>query len=203
MARDIKKEHKDLYGPPADRVTFVDVPPMSFLMVDGRGNPNGPVFQARTEDLYALAYGVRGALKRAGIEYVVGPLEALWSADDYADFVRGEKERWDWTLLIAQPAEATEEVVERVRGEVARKKGRPGVGSVRLEEYHEGLAVQIMYHGAYADEGPTIARLHDVARAEGYGLTGRHHEIYLGDPRRTAPERLRTVLRQPVVRRTE
>ena len=200
MARDIKKEHKDLYGPPADRVTFVDVPPMSFLMVDGRGNPNGPIFQARTEDLYALAYGVRAVLKREGLEYTVGPLEALWSADDPAEFVRGEKDRWDWTLLIVQPAEATPAIVDGVRADVARKKGRPGVESVRLEEYDEGRAVQIMYVGAYADEGPTIARLHEVARAEGYALTGRHHEIYLGDPRRTAPEKLRTVLRQPVQR---
>ena len=198
MAYDIKKERKDLYAPPAKRVTFIDVPAMPFLMIDGRGNPNGPIFVARTADLYALAYGVRFALKREGVEFTVGPLEALWTADDLADFVRGEKERWDWTLMIVQPPEVTPALVERVRAEVARKKGRPGVESVRLEEYHEGRAVQIMYVGAYADEGPTIARLHDVARAEGYGLTGRHHEIYLGDPRRTPPERLRTVLRQPV-----
>lgn len=108
------------------------------------------------------------------------------------------KGRWLWTLMIMQPEGVTPEVVEEARQDLARKKDPPALPRIRFEPYHAGLAVQIMYIGPYADEGPTIARMHAFIEDEGYRLNGKHHEIYLGDPRRTAPEKLKTVIRQPI-----
>jgi hypothetical protein len=118
--------------------------------------------------------------------------------EDMSEFSLMTKDRWDWTMMIRQPEQVTAELVEQACAEVARKKGLLALSRMRFETYHEGLSVQILYLGAYADEGPTIARLHEFITAHGYELHGKHHEIYLGDPRKVTPEKLKTVLRQPV-----
>jgi hypothetical protein len=198
-ALDLKKELAFLYNPPAKRFTVVEVPAMNFLMIDGHGDPNtSPDYQAALETLYGMAYGIKFALKPQGIEYVVPPPEGLWWMEDMTQFSQATKDRWDWTMMIMQPDPVTPEIVEQVRAEVARKKPLPALPKLRFERYHEGLSVQIMYLGAYADEGPTIAAMHEFIHAEGYEPNGKHHEIYLGDPRRTAPQKLKTVIRQPV-----
>jgi hypothetical protein len=200
---DLKKELKELYNPSAKAFSIVDVPPMSFLMVDGHGDPNtSPAYQQAMEALYSVAYAAKFALKPQGIDYAVMPLEGLWWMEDMAEFSLEAKDRWDWTMMIAQPEWVTAELVERVRGQVARKKDLPALPALRLETYHEGLAAQILYFGAYADEGPTIARLHAFIEAQGYERSGKHHEVYLGDPRRTPPEKLKTVIRQPMRERS-
>lgn len=200
MARvDFKKELKHLYNPSKKEFSIVDVPAMNFLMIDGHGDPNNnPAYQEVMNALYALAFSLKFALKPQGVDYVVPPLEGLWWMEDMTAFSLENKDRWDWTMMIMQPEWVTAELVERVRQEVARKKNPVALPKLRFETYHEGLAVQIMYIGPYADEHPTIARMHAFAEAEGYELAGKHHEIYLSDPRRTAPEKLKTVIRQPI-----
>ena len=196
---DFKKTLKHLYNPPAGKFTLVDVAPMNFLMIDGHGDPNiTPAFQENTEALYTLAYTIKFALKPAGVEYVVPPPEGLWWMEDMREFSLAVKDRWDWTLMMMQPQAVTPEILANARQQALRKKALPALEKVRLEVYHEGLSVQIMYYGSYADEGPTIARIHAFIRDEGYLPNGKHHEIYLGDPRRTPPEKLKTVIRQPV-----
>ena len=197
--RDFKKELKHLYGPSKKEFSVVDVPPMNFLMIDGYGDPNdNPDFQEGMEALYGMAYTIKFALKPQGIEFVVPPPEGLWWMEDMSEFSLETKDRWQWTLMIMQPDEVTQEIVAASQGELARKKDPPALSRLRYERYHEGLSVQIMYLGAYADEGPTIARMQEFIRENGYDFNGKHHEIYLGDPRRTAPEKLKTVIRQPV-----
>jgi len=197
--RDFKKELKHLYQPSAKEFSVVEVPPMNFLMIDGHGDPNNnPDFQGGMDALYGMVYTIKFALKPQGIEFVIPPSEALWWMEDMSEFSLETKDRWDWTMMIMQPDEVTDEIVEEARLELARKKDPPALSKLRYERYAEGLSVQIMYFGAYADEGPTIARMHDFIRDNGYQTNGKHHEIYLGDPRRTAPEKLKTFIRQPI-----
>lgn len=197
---DLKKQLKHLYAPSAKKIGIVDVPSMRFLMVDGAGDPNtSQAFQDATEALYALSYAVKFAVKRNdGIDYPVMALEGLWWADDMSVYLGGAKDDWRWTLMIMQPEPVTEAHVARATDEVARKKNPRALGNVRFEAFHEGLSAQVMHLGPYAAEAPTIARLHAFIEEQGYDCHGRHHEIYLGDPRRAAPEKLRTVLRQPI-----
>jgi hypothetical protein len=197
---DFKRELRHLYNPPR-RFTVVDVPPMHFLMIDGHGDPNtAQVYQEALEALYAVAFKIKFASKRQlDRDYVVPPLEGLWWAEDLLAFVQRDKSTWDWTMMIMQPDWITQDLVSEAIQEVARSKDLPALPLLRFESYDEGLSVQIMYVGPYDDEAPTIARLHDEFLPQnGYVEAGKHHEIYLSDPRRTAPEKLKTVLRQPV-----
>jgi hypothetical protein len=197
---DLKKSLKHLYKPSAKAPSVVDVPPLPYLMIDGQGDPNtAPAYAEAVGALYALAYGLKFRVKHAdpAADYVVMPLEGLWWADDPAAFGANDRSAWRWTMLITQPEAVTPALLAEVAAEAARKKGVPGVERVRLETYHEGPAAQILYTGAYADEGPTIATLHTFIAAQGHQLAGKHHEIYLSDPRKVAPSMLQTVLRQP------
>ncbi len=194
-----------LYQPSARQPEIVDVPAMAFLMVDGTGDPNtSQGYQEALEALYALTYTLKFAFKHAqGIDYRVAPLEGLWWSDTMADFTVTQRDAWHWTMMVAQPSIVTPEWVERARAEVQRKKNPPALALVRFACFHEGLAAQIMHIGPYAEEAPTVQRLHDFIHAQGGSFDGRsqkHHEIYLGDPRRTAPARLKTIIRQPFVR---
>ena len=197
---DIKKERKDLYAPKPGNFEFVDVPEMGFLMVVGHGDPNtSSAYREAVEALYATSYAVRAVAKtRLGRVHTVGPLEGLWSAQDMEVFRTRDKSAWDWTMMIAQPEWITVEVVDLGLA-AAQKKRLPALGLVRFERYVEGRSVQILHLGPYDDEGPTLARLHDEFLAvNGLVPTGRHHEIYLSDARKTQPAKLKTILRQPV-----
>jgi len=198
---DVKKELKHLYQPSAKEVSLVDVPEMNFLMIDGHGDPNtSREYQEAMEALYAVAYQLKFTVKGRDpeLDFVVPPLEGLWWSEDMSDFLTGKKAAWLWTAMIYQPPQVTGELFEEAVLQVKEKKDPAALPLLRLEPYHEGLSVQILYFGPWADEGPTIQRLHAFAMDNGYQLRGKHHEIYLSDPRRTAPERLRTVIRQPV-----
>ncbi|WP_312178362.1 GyrI-like domain-containing protein [Arthrobacter sp.] len=199
---DIKKERRDLYAPRAE-FTLVEVPEQNFIAVDGRGNPNtSPDYAAALEALYSVAYTLKFSAKRTlGLDSVVGPLEGLWRAEDPADFARGNKDAWEWTMMISQPGWITPALLTTAVAEVKAKKGLDSVEKVRWLPLAEGLSVQILHKGPYADEGPVLARLHNAYMPEnGLDFNGDHHEIYLSDPRRAAPEKLKTVLRQPVRR---
>jgi len=181
---------------------IVKVPSLSFLCIDGHGDPNtSPAYAAAVQALYSVSYAAKFAIKKAGgQDFKVSPLEGLWWAEDLSTFLAGDKSEWDWTMMIRQPTTVTDELVRRLAGEVADKKSMPAARELRLVSFEEGDAAQVLYVGPYADEGPTIARLHEFIREHGFSFEGhghRHHEIYLGDPRRSAPEKLRTIIRQP------
>ncbi|MFB0516743.1 MAG: GyrI-like domain-containing protein [Candidatus Neomarinimicrobiota bacterium] len=198
---DLKKELKHLYRPSARKVVLVDVPEMNFLMVDGWGDPNiSQAFQDAVEALYGVSYGVKFGLKKQGLgpDYTVMALEGLWWMADGRDFDMEAKDEWQWTLMIMQPDHITQEIVDIAMGQLQEKKNPPALAKMRFEPFHEGLSAQIMHIGPYADEEPTIQKIHDFIEQQGYRPRGKHHEIYLGDPQRTNPERLKTVLRQPV-----
>ena len=178
---------------------LVRVPLLRFLCIDGSGDPNtAPAFETAVQALYSVSYTMKFAVKKAGgPQFKVAPLEGLWWAEDMSTFTTGDKSAWDWTLMIHQPDAVTDELVERAAAEVAEKKSLPAAQQLRMEPFEEGAAAQVMHLGPYSSEGPTIARLHDYIREQGFALAGKHHEIYLGDPRRAAPEKLRTIIRQP------
>lgn len=198
---DLKKQWKHLYQPPATAVTAVDVPALTYLMVDGQGDPNtSPAYTQAIEALYSLSYTLKFTLKKSPkpVDYGVMPLEGLWWADDPRAFHRKDKSTWKWTAMILQPEFIGRRQVEAAFDEVRKKKNPVALDRVRLETLTEGTSAQILYEGPFADEGPTIQRIHEFIHAAGKELCGKHHEIYLSDPRRTAPEKLKTILRQPM-----
>ncbi|KAB1187557.1 MULTISPECIES: GyrI-like domain-containing protein [Haloferax] len=196
---DYKKELRDLYRQSKNEVSLVEVPPLNYLMIDGEGNPNtSPEFSAAVETLYPFSYAIRSIVKdEQDLKYVVMPLEGLWWADDMDAFEVGKKDEWKWTLLQMQPDVVTEDIVERARETVGKKKDLPALSRVRYESLDEGLAAQTLHVGPYADEGPTVERVHEFIDEQGYSRRGAHHEIYLSDMRRTDPEKLKTIVRQP------
>jgi hypothetical protein len=190
---DIKKELRDLYAARAGDWHEIEVPVQQFLMVDGEGDPNtAPSYAAAVEALYGLSYAIKFASKASGRDFVVAPLEGLWTSDDPGSFIRDDRTQWRWTMMIAQPHWITAADVDSAR--LAK-----GITAPRLESLDEGRSLQVLHVGPYSAEAPTLARLHDeVMPARSLTFAGPHHEVYLGDPRRVAPEKLRTVLRQPV-----
>lgn len=198
---DWKKELKHLYRPSARAPVAVDVPAMNFLMIDGAGDPNtAQEYQQAVEALYAVAYALKFMVKKgpAAVDYGVMPLEGLWWVDDMRQFSVDDKGAWQWTMMIMQPEHVTEALLEEALEQVRVKKDPAALARMRFESYHEGLSAQIMHVGPYAAEAPTIEKIHRFIAENGYQLRGKHHEIYLGDPRRTAPERLKTIIRQPM-----
>ena len=197
---DFKKELKHLYRPSTKKFVMVDVPPMNFLMIDGRGNPNtAQEYAEAIEALYAVAYKLKFMSKKAlNKDYVVPPLEGLWWAEDMSAFTVDNKDAWLWTMMIMQPEWISTEMFQEVSRQVEKAKNPPALPKMKLETYREGLSAQIMYLGAYANEGPTIAQMHAFIAKIGYKPAGKHHEIYLSDPRKVAPEKLKTIIRQPV-----
>lgn len=194
------RSHEELYRAKAGSPEIVDVPPATFLMMDGRGDPNTSVVYAQAiQTLYSAAYAVKFAIKRAGgPDDKVPPLEGLWWGAEEQGFGPGTKDQWSWTMMIRIPDTAGPELVAATLEEVAGKKPDLPVRCLRVERFDEGRCAQVLHVGPYAEEGPTVAALHAFLAAEGYRLRGRHHEIYLGDPRRAEPSRLRTLIRQPV-----
>jgi len=197
---DLKKEYREFYNPSARQCSLVDVPEMQFLMVDGSGDPNtSEAYQDAIGVLYGVSYTLKFLSKETeDLDHVVMPLEGLWWAEDMADFPGEDKSAWKWTAMIMQPDHITSAQVDSSREQVWKKNDPPVLDLLRFEPLCEGLSVQIMHIGPYADEAPTIAKLHQFATDHGLSLRGKHHEIYLSDPRRTSPEKLRTVIRQPV-----
>jgi hypothetical protein len=203
MRTDLKREIEAYRARPGE-VALLEVPPLQYLAVDGRGDPDAaPAYPAALGALYPLAYGVRSLSRtQLGRDYVVMPLEALWWSQDMSVFTTGrDRSRWEWTLLTLVPAWVTAEHLDAVRAAAARKAPRGGFDAVRLEPLDEGLSVQTLHVGPYDEEAPVIAAMHEEhVVGRGLRLAGKHHEIYLNDARRTPPTKLRTILRQPVTR---
>ncbi|GHJ42918.1 hypothetical protein Cs7R123_02600 [Catellatospora sp. TT07R-123] len=198
---DIKRARRELYAPPAKDFVLVDVPELRYLAVDGHGDPNtSTAYAEAVEALFTVAYTLKFTSKKTlDRDFVVGPLEGLWRADDPAVFVTRDKAAWSWTMLISQPDWITEDLVRTAVADAAGKKDNPALGGVRLLSLTEGTCVQILHVGSYDDEAPTLDRLHrSYLPAHGLTFNGDHHEIYLSDPRRTEPAKCKTILRQPV-----
>lgn len=174
---------------------------MNFLMVDGEGDPNtAQSFSDAVEALYPLSYTLKFMVKngKPGIDYGVLPLEALWWADDMSAFTTGDKDAWKWTLMIMQPVFITDSLVDQARADVDRKKQPVALPLVRFEPFREGKAAQILHIGPFSEEGPAIEKVHQFIRDNGGARVGKHHEIYLSDIRRAAPEKWKTIVRQPM-----
>ena len=198
---DLRKQLKYLYNPSAKQPEIVEVPAMNYLMVDGKGDPNtSPAYQQSIQALYTMAYTLKFRIKSdMELDYPVMALEGLWWADDMTDFMTAKKDNWKWTSMIMQPDTVTPELFKQLRAEVEKKKPElAAIPKLRYERFHEGRCAQIMHIGPYSEEGPTIAKLHAFIAEQGSKPRGKHHEIYLGDPRRSAPEKLRTIIRQPM-----
>jgi len=201
---DLKKQYRELYSASPEKVALVNVPEQKILSIDGKGDPNtSPAFQQGVEALFPVAFKTKFLSKKElGLDYVVMPLEGLWWADEMTDFTTSDRDNWQWKIFIVQPDFITSRMIEAARAEVKQKKNPPALEKFSFETLHEGTSVQILHIGPYAEEGPTIDRLHAFARENNFSFDGRiqkHHEIYLSDMRRTAPEKLRTILRQPVI----
>jgi hypothetical protein len=197
-----RADREQLYNAPRKEPELVHVPEIGFAMIDGHGDPNtAPGYQDAIQALFALSYTLKFTLKKEqGLNYRVGPLESLFWADDMAEF-GARKADWNWTMMIAQPDAVSPERFEAVRAEVGNKMELPALARARLERFEEGPCAQVLHVGPFSAEGPTIARLHAFIREHGHGFDGRvqkHHEIYLSDIRRAAPEKWKTVIRQPI-----
>lgn len=208
---DFKKVDKEFYSGKVGHYDDVIVPPMQYLAIDGEGAPGCPDHARAIVALYSLSYPAKFWSKNEKQrDYVVGPLEGLWWADDMSAYTTGKKDDWKWTMMIRQPEWLSEDVFDRLvpvaKAKLAKKK-EPQTDEATLDKLcfktlSEGLSVQILHVGPFADEGPVLEKLHkEVVPERGYEMTGKHHEIYLSDFRRAAPEKLRTILRQPVRQR--
>jgi len=190
---------EQLMRPPTHgEIELIDVPSLPYLMYDGCGRPDAGGFQEAIQALYSVSYGVKFALKQRGVSTSrMGPLETLWDTVDWAT-TGADSDQVRWTALIAQPAEVGDAIVAEVARDAAERKSILAALRVVLTTWEEGPAAQLLHIGAYSAEREDIARLHDFIATQGLRCRGRHHEIYLSDPRRTAEERLRTIIRQPV-----
>jgi len=195
---DLKGELKRLYSPSVKEISVADVPAMNFLLVHGEGAPASPQYVEAVESLFSVAYTLKFMVKKTrGVDYGVMPLEGLWWMDDMTKFSVDRKDEWEWTAMIMQPKYVTAEDFKTAVEQVRKKKNPSALLKVRFESFKEGTAAQIMYIGSFSDEGPTIQKIHVYIQNSGRTLRGKHHEIYLNDPSKTASDRLKTVLRQP------
>ena len=202
---DLRRELKYLYAPSASKVEIVDVPSFNFAMIDGEiKSDETPGTSQEYQNAMGALYGASFTLKfmsklrkKNPIDYSVMALEGLWWTES-GEFDFNKKEPWKWTMMIMQPQHITKEMFKEALQQARKKKDNPALSKIRLETFHEGRSMQIMHIGPYSEEPRTIKKMHDFARKNGYTLSGKHHEIYLGDPRRAKPEKLRTILRHPI-----
>lgn len=197
---DLKKENKEYYYPSTKEVAMVELPAMQFLMIDGQGDPNtSQEYKNAMETIFPVAYKTKFTSKKEkSQDYVVMPLEGLWWADNMEEFSMDDRSNWKWTVMIRQPDFITNKIINMAIEELEAKKDLPSISKLRFENFMEGSAVQIMHVGPYGEaEAPAVGKLHSFIDDEGYKLNGKHHEIYISDMRRTKPEKLKTVIRQP------
>lgn len=197
---DLRKELGSLYRPPKHEVVEIEVPLLRYLMIDGEGDPNtSQVYADAVEALFSVSYTAKFMVKKGeqAVDFRVMPLEGLWWADDMAAFTVRAKSSWKWTMMILQPDFVADGVITDAISKVRAKKDLPAVEQLRLETFSEGRCAQVLHIGPFDDEGPTIERLHEFINQRSV-WRGKHHEIYLSDIRRAAPENWKTIIRQPI-----
>jgi hypothetical protein len=200
---DYKKELKEHYNPSKKAPELVTIPERNFIMIDGLGNPNtSSEFQNSVEALYSVSYNLKFMVKKGKMEidYGVMPLEGIWWCDDMNDFSVYNKGIWKWSLMIMQPEFITKVMFEEAVKEVKEKKKIEKVGKLSFKGFKEGLSVQMMHIGPFSTEPETLKKMESFMAEEGFVKTAKHHEIYLNDFRKIAPEKMKTILRQPVKR---
>ena len=197
---DYKKKFKEFYTAKATNPVLVNVPKLNYLCIDGEGDPNKSIhFSTAIETMFGLSYTIKFNCKKSiGVDYGVMPLEGLWWCNDMEQFSVDKKEDWKWTLMIMQPEIVTNKIFEDSLADIKSRKKLESINNVRFESIHEGLSSQILHIGPYANEQPTIEKLHNYIKENDYMRSGKHREIYLSDMRRTAPEKLKTIIRQPI-----
>lgn len=194
-----KKQLAHLYTASAKKIALVEVPQMTFLMIDGKGNPNTSSFSNAIEALYAVSYTIKFTIKHTmSIDYGVMPLEALWWADDMSAFERDDKDAWKWTTMIMQPEIITHKIINEAIAQVKEKKNPVALDLMRIQSFEEGKSAQTLHIGPFSEEKPTIEKLHKFIEHNASQLRGKHHEIYLSDTRRAAPENWKTIIRQAI-----
>ena len=202
---DFKKTLKELYQPNSKEAVRIDVPEMQFIMIDGIGSPgDSQEYQDALAALYPVAFKTKFLSKAKGKDYVVPPLEGLWWAEDMKDFKEGNRDKWKWTMMIMQPDWITQDMINESISITKEKKPELShlLPKLCLEKYNEGKSAQIMHLGPFSEEGATIDKVHAYIKEQGgtfEGLANKHHEIYLSDPRKSKPEKMRTVIRQPYI----
>jgi len=200
---DFKKKYPALYNLKNNTMSIVEVPEFSYLMVDGTGDPNNSTeFQQAIEALFSLSYTIKFMVKNGplGIDYGVMPLEGQWYMDNMKEFSMERKSDWKWTIMIMQPDFITKEIVSEGLKLVKSRKNLPSIDAVLFKKQSDGLCAHTLYTGPYSEETETIIKLHQYITHNGYKLTGKHREIYLNDMRRTAPAKLKTIIRQPITK---
>ncbi|MCK5039824.1 MAG: GyrI-like domain-containing protein [Candidatus Aenigmarchaeota archaeon] len=200
---DLKKDFKELYKVSDKTPVILNVPKQKVISIEGKGNPNTSLeFKNAVEALFPVAFKIKFTSKKElNKDYTVMPLEGLWWTEDMKDFSIENKDIWLWKVFIVQPDFITETMFESSIEEVKKKKDLPSIDKLKFETLNEGLSAQILHIGSYNNEPKTVKKLHDFIAEKGYsfdGLVQKHHEIYLSDMRKTASEKLKTILRQPV-----
>ena len=201
---DFKKAWVHLYKPSEKTPSIIDVPRMKFLMIDGAGDPNtSQQFREAVQALYGVAYTIKFSYKKERkpkgfFDFVVPPLEGLWWMDGDGEFDQEKKAAWRWTLMIMQPEYVTKTKVKQATQTLQKRNGDAALPLIRFEAFKEGKCVQIFHRGSYANEGPNIAKMETFAKERNFSFCGKHHEIYMSDPRRVKPERWKTILRHPI-----
>ena len=200
---DLLKQKKDLYSASLNKVTFLTISPLNYLMINGEGDPNtSQLYKDSLQALYSLAYALKFAIKKdkPSINFKVMPLEGLWWIDDMNLFSVKNKGDWKWVMMILQPDLINHILVKEICEQVVQKKGLLLAKKVRLEQYIEGDCAQLLHLGSYSAESENIEKLHKTIFKHGYQRKGKHHEIYLNTPLKTTPEKLKTIIRQPIVK---
>lgn len=203
MKLDLVRTHKSLYNAPSAPHS-ITVPEGQFIAITGKGDPNGAVFAARVQALYTAVYSIKNACKRKQQDFTVPKLEGLWWVDEYhllngyRNALAVPREEWNWQLLIRMPDFVSAATARQAINDAFAGKPLPLLREVSLISFEEGPCVQVMHHGPYREEPATLELLDGYIMRHGLKRNGRHHEIYLSDPRRATPEKMRTILRQPV-----
>lgn len=198
---DLKKEYKTLFTASDKNAALVDVPKANYLSILGKGDPNtSPAYKEAIESLFSVSYAIKFAIKKGSqaIDYGVLPLEGLWWVENMEEFNIDDKSNWLWKAMIKQPEFVDNDLVIIAIEQVRKKKALAQLATIKFEPLSEGVCAQILHKGPFSEEGPTIEKLHQFIKENGYQFNGHHHEIYLSDPRRSAPEKLKTIIRQPI-----
>ncbi|MFA6469118.1 MAG: GyrI-like domain-containing protein [Bacteroidota bacterium] len=198
---DYQKGMQPLYSASSNAVAIINIPSLTYLLVDGTGDPNTTKeYVDAIEVLYAVSYTIKFMIKKGelNIDYRVLPLEGLWWVPKMEEFSTDHKEDWHWRMMIMQPEIVTQRIFNDAMEAVRKKKHFTAMDALSYTSYNEGKCAQLLHVGPYRDEKPTIDRLHEYIALQGFKRRGKHHEIYLNDPRKTLPEKLKTIIRQPI-----
>lgn len=200
MKTDYKKEYKQYYKMNKTEPCIIDVQAMNYLMINGKGDPNtSKAYMDAIEALYAVSYTLKFMSKKNEHDYVVMPLESQWWMDGEWDMER--REEWQWTAMIMQPPCINEAMFNEAVETVRKKKNPVALDQLRFDTIEAHKAVHVLHKGPYSEEGPTIEKLHSFMDSEGYTFGGKHYEIYLSDPRKAAPDKMKTIIRQPIIQK--